>query len=397
MDWKRETTDSQLISACTLLSLILAFIGFFTQNSMMLLAFLVAFLLFAGANLYMKKAGLHLHLHNKRNREKFNSGDCGVWSFKFENKGLPILNGALILRFNDVVLPEGVEFDEFPGGIIEMKIPVSISKDEVIEVEFPVAAQKRGLAKVEKLYVQIPNLFGNGGTSMEYLKPIKSDILVFPKSKTVEGFSSAHTRMQGTFPVNNSLFSDPFQPVGTRDYSPGDSFANINWKATARMQSLQTKVNSPAVSRNWLITLNISAHYAITSELENLIERTAYIIEMATKNDIPFSLAVNVRSLNKTPFYYLPSGNGKKQRQRALEMLSVLSVDDVTFPFSLMYQYLIMHHLVPPVLISIGSQDDDSEKLVSIMSQRDVAVFQLENINEQGVLQEWKQRIKKYA
>ncbi|WP_409253510.1 DUF58 domain-containing protein [Bacillus sp. SCS-153A] len=397
MEWNRETTDSHILPAFLFLSLFLSLVGLIFQNLLLMSVFLVAFSLFYGSQVYLNHAGVKLTFKNQRNREKFNKGDRGEWSFKFENKGVPLLNGSLILRFSDVVLPLGVEFDEFPGGMIEMRIPFSISKNEMIEVRFPVEAQRRGLARIEKLTVDIPNLFGSGGVHMEYKKHVKAEILVFPRSKPVDGFTSAHTKSQGTFTVHNSLFSDPFQPVGTRDYAPGDSFANINWKATARMQSLQTKVNSPATSRNWLITLNISAHYSITSDLEDLIERTAYILEMAAKNDIPFSLAINVRSLNKTPFYYLPIGEGKKQRQRALEMLSVLSADDVTFPYSLMYQYLIMHHQVPPVLISIGNQDHESERLLSVMGKRDVSVFQLEYLNGQGVLQAWKQQSRKFA
>jgi uncharacterized protein (DUF58 family) len=397
VEWKRETSDSQFISACIFLCLFLTLVGLLVQSVLMLSIFLLSFALFYSSQFYIKNAGRKLIFKNERNRGKFNKGDRGQWTFKFENTGMPILNGSLILRFTDVIVPVGIDFDEFPGGLIELKIPFSLSKNEMIEVKFPVEARRRGLARIEKLTVDIPNLFGSGGTHMEYEKPVKTDILVFPQSKPVKGFTSAHTKTQGTFTVQNSLFNDPFQPVGTRDYAPGDSFANINWKATARMQSLQTKVNSPATSRNWLITLNISAHYSITSELEDLIERTAYIIEAAAKNDIPYSLAINVRSLNRTPFYYLPIGEGKKQRQRALEMLSVLSGDDVTFPFSLMYQYLIMHHQIPPVLISIGNQDKESERLLSVISQRDVSVFQLEHLNEQGVLQAWKQQSRKFA
>ncbi|RIW30155.1 DUF58 domain-containing protein [Bacillus salacetis] len=397
MEWKRETTESNILSACIFLCLFLAFLGLILQNILLLSIFLLVFALFYGSQLYINHAGRKLIFTNERNREKFNKGDKGDWSFTFENSGLPILSGSIILRFDDVVVPLGIDFDEFPGGIIEMKIPFSLSKNEKIDVRFPVEARRRGLARVAKLTVDIPNLFGSGGVHLQYGKPVKSDILVFPHGKPVEGFTSAHTKTQGNFAVHNSLFHDPFQPVGTRDYAPGDSFAAINWKATARLQTLQTKVHSPATSRNWLITLNISAHYSITSKLEELIERTAYIIEMAAKQDIPFALAVNVRSLNSTPFYYLPAGEGKKQRQKALEMLSVLSTDDITFPFSLMYQYLVMHHQVPPVLITIGEQDSESERLLSLMSNRDVSIFQLVYHNEQGVLQEWKQQSRKFA
>ncbi|MGD7022548.1 DUF58 domain-containing protein [Rossellomorea vietnamensis] len=397
MEWKKETTELQSITVCTFISLILALLGLFFQNLLLLLIFLVSFLLFYSAQLYINKAGEKLTFQNKRSRERLNKGDWNEWSFTFKNSGLPILNGSLILRFNDVVHPAGVDYDVFPGGIIEMKIPFSIDKNESVCIKFPVEAQRRGLAKIDKMFVEIPNLFGSGEVHMQYTKPVKAELLVFPQKKAVDGFSSAHTKTQGVFAVHDSLFRDPFQPVGTRDYSPGDSFADINWKATARMQSLQTKVNSPATSRNWLITLNISSKYSITGELEELIERTAFIIETAAKNDIPYSLAINVRSLNRTPFYYLPIGEGKKQRQRALEMLSVLSVEDVTFPFSIMYQYLILHHQIPPVLISAGIQDKESEKLLSIISHKDVSVFLLENTHDQGVLRAWKQRSRKFA
>ncbi|MGM0844390.1 MAG: DUF58 domain-containing protein [Bacillota bacterium] len=397
MEWSRETTDSQSISVCTFISLILALLGLFFQNLLLLLIFLVSFLLFFSAQLYINKAGEKLAFINERSREKFNRGDKGIWSFTFKNSGLPILNGFVILRFNDVVHPAGIDYDEFPGGIIEVKIPFSIGRNESLCIDLPFEAHRRGLAKIDKLIVEIPNLFGSGEVYMLHKNPIKSELLVFPQKKTVAGFTSSHTKTQGAFTVHDSLFKDPFQPVGTRGYSPGDSFADINWKATARMQTLQTKVNSPATSRNWLITLNISSQYSITGELEELIERTAYVIDIAARNDIPFALAINVRSLNSTPFYYLPIGEGKKQRQSALEMLSVLSVESVTFPFSIMYQYLIMHHRIPPVLISAGNQDAESERLLSVLTRREVSVFLLTNINERGVLKAWKQQKKKFA
>ncbi|NJN82240.1 MAG: DUF58 domain-containing protein [Caldilineaceae bacterium] len=48
--------------------------------------------------------------------------------------------------------------------------------------------------------------------------------------------------------------------MGAREYAQGDSFRHIHWKATARRQSLQTKVFEPSNSRPLALFLNVNTH-----------------------------------------------------------------------------------------------------------------------------------------
>jgi len=52
------------------------------------------------------------------------------------------------------------------------------------------------------------------------------------------------------------LFQDTTRFVGHREYRPSDPMKHIDWKASARLQRLQTKVFEPVVSLNVLIALN---------------------------------------------------------------------------------------------------------------------------------------------
>nr|WP_239587688.1 DUF58 domain-containing protein [Bacillus pakistanensis] len=239
--------------------------------------------------------------------------------------------------------------------------------------------------------LEIPHLFGNGKLNLTLTQPVHSSILVFPKVKPVEIGNETIALGDGDLPIQTSLYQNRFQPVGTRNYVYGDQFKDIHWKASARMQTLQTKVFAPSTKKEWLISLNLNEHYSITRRLEDLTKEIAFLIHKAVKEDTHFSLAINIRSQGAFPFYYLASGNGVTQGQTALEVLSTLSTDDSTVPYGIVLQQLSIQKLLPPTMIHGGSISQNEEQLMQRMSYDGVEVLMIEDGEEKGALIPWKQ------
>ena len=226
---------------------------------------------------------------------------------------------------------------------------------------------------------------------LAYRDQFKTQMLVYPNRSLVYMPEEKLVFLQGYQNVRTSLFDDPMAPVGVRQYVSGDPFQHIHWKASARTQELQTKVFEPSASYGWLIVLNIAVRFSINAQLEEMIRQTAYLIDYALRKNIPFSLAVNVRTFDQTPFYYLKEGSGREHRQKALELLAMLSSSSLVLPSSHMLNYLASEPL-PSAAIMIGEMNQEENSAARQFQLKGTAVFKVETILEKGVMKEWNEK-----
>ena len=82
-------------------------------------------------------------------------------------------------------------------------------------------------------------------------------ILVYPRIVPVTELGLPAQHPFGDHRSSRRLVEDPMRLMGSRDYSQGDNFRFIHWKATARQQKLQTKVFEPSATRPLAIFLNM--------------------------------------------------------------------------------------------------------------------------------------------
>lgn len=83
-------------------------------------------------------------------------------------------------------------------------------------------------------------------------------VLVYPKIVPLTALGLPALRPFGDLHTMRRLIDDPLRMMGTRDYTSGDSFRHIHWKATARRQALQTKVFEPSAMLPLSIFLNVN-------------------------------------------------------------------------------------------------------------------------------------------
>ncbi len=369
MQWIRreEGTEQQNIILGILgISFFIAWI-FLMYEAAAVLSFAAA--IFTLQWIYGKRVGNNLVYHNVTMRHRILYGGESQWTLEFENKGLPIWGGNLKIEFQDAVNPIEGRVEAF-GDVIELDIPFSIGFKEKVNVKVPLQGKRRGLARLKKMEVSIPLPFGGGEIVLDYRDRLLQEQLVYPKLKNFLFVYKPSSRKSGQFVLNHTLFDDPFQPVGTREYVSTDQFHHIHWKASARMQSYQTKIFAQVANESVSFLLNVASHYGTIVNLENRIEEVASYIERCYQAEIPFALAVNVRSAGAVPYLYLPTGEGQKQRQKALELLSVFSKDHSTMPFIAMANHFERHMGLTSTTYVLNDDQADTISLEAKWSKR---------------------------
>lgn len=369
MGWIRHeegTRQQRIILGFLVASFFLALL-FLQYEAAAVLSFAAA--VFGLQGVYIKQAGKKLSYNNVFMRERVLNGGNSEWQMEFENSGLPIWGGKLKIWFQDAVQPLGSPVDRY-GELIEVDVPFTIGFREKIVVKVPIQGRRRGLSRLKKMELNIPLPFGDGEVLLEYRDRLLQEQLVYPKLQNFPFHNKPSSRKAGEFNLNHTLFDDPFQPVGTRNYVSTDQFHHIHWKASARMQSYQTKVFTQVANESVLFAMNVASHYATIPNLEERIEELASYIESCYGAGIPYALAINVRSAGAVPYLYLPSGEGQKQRHKALELLSVLSKDHSTMPFNSMASHVERHNGLPSTVYALTDEPSEIQSITAKWSKR---------------------------
>lgn len=385
MEWKKYTVEDNYLPVSGLLATFLLFVSFYFQS--LLLFFLAAFilLLIYLNSLYLKHIGKRLHFENVKVRKKCFPKEEGMIVLQFENNGLPIMKGNVKIVFDDIISPvDGFGSPHFAK--YEVNIPLSLNYHQQNIIKIPFTAEKRGLAKIWSIEISIPHFFGLGETVLQYKHLVMQEVLVYPISTTVKYLNSFLSSRPGDSFVPHSLYDDFLSPAGTRDYVYSDSFNRINWKASAKMQTLQTKVFDRTAETGWTLSLNIAHGHSILSELEELLSSAAQIAYFSTKNHIPFSLCINVRKAGKVPFYYIPPGTGKEQLEKVLEVLAMVKAYSYTIPYEKMLGFYYRHLAVQPYFIHGGNRSSLDEQLFKLISHKGTELLELKLMEEEALL-----------
>ncbi|MEW4309662.1 DUF58 domain-containing protein [Rossellomorea marisflavi] len=390
MRWKRDIGEDPYLDMSMVLLVIMLAGSLFVQSYIASGVLLLCIVYVRVHRWFLLKAGEGVKLDSTPKKVRMHEQEEADWILVFRNDGLPVWGATLKLKFKDIVEPASkqMRFD-VTSGVVEASVPFSAGKGERVEISIPVIGKRRGLCRITSMELYIPHLFGSGRTVLQLMDPIPSTLMVFPRATPVVVEEHPMSMRFGDVFTPHSLYSDPFQIVGTRGYVAGDRFQDIHWKASARTGDLQTKQFLPSAQKEWLIAINLSDRYAITARLESIINQAVYMMQLAVKGDIPFSMVVNTRGTGATPYFHLPSGAGKPHMQRGMEMLSALSTDDFTMPFELVLQHMRSRQWLPPIIFLAGELNQEIERVLTQIASGGTQILEVTTMNEQGVASRW--------
>jgi uncharacterized protein (DUF58 family) len=152
-------------------------------------------------------------------------------------------------------------------------------------------------------------------------------IIVYPRIFPLDAIGLPTREPFGDLRVRQSLFNDPINTQGIRDYHPRDRFRDVHWKASARRGRLQTKVYDPSTSMNLVVFLNVATMHRHwmgydPDQLERLICVAASIANYATEQKWGIGLYANCAVPKSDQPIRVQPGRSPEQLGHVLEALA---------------------------------------------------------------------------
>ena len=324
--WEKimEVDSTKMTDYVILVCIFLAVVGGITTRQIF---FVIGFLfvLYLFLNLWYEKVmGEKLILKNTKQTIRLFPGDKETLFFHFQNDSIfPFVNGKFRFQTgNAIITPEISEqhHDQF-------ELPLALFSKGKTTLAVNVHAKNRGVAKISNIIFQYPHLFKFHSITLSYIPFFHKEIIVYPQPKKIDGLYKFFQIAPGLQQMRISPFEDIENRIGTRDYQYGDSFKHINWKASAKAQSLQTNTFERVVDKSLIIIVNLQAkenrNFPISSEmLERNLSYTAYLAQFAINQGYPYELFINMKNPGSIPYIHLPEGEGNAHYMHTLEMLA---------------------------------------------------------------------------
>ena len=160
----------------------------------------------------------------------------------------------------DDEIPVALTAEAATGGMGRRRLVnvLSLRWYELVTRRYQMTGGRRGVWRFGPAQLRSGDLFG---FDIRRATVEQNDyVLVYPKVVPVTELGLPARHPFGEEKSNLRIFEDPMRLMGAREYSSGDSFRFVHWKATARRQALQTKVFEPSSTRPVAIFLNVSTH-----------------------------------------------------------------------------------------------------------------------------------------
>lgn len=386
MAWRKNVHGGNALELVSFIAVILLFVSFYQETYWLI--FLGCFLMVISSMslYYLNHIGDHLEFENEKETIRLSVGEETNLTLKLSQlSSLPIFRGKLEIKLESVI--EGVGVPSFPSeSNVIFTIPIHLKGKESIQVPLPLKALQRGTTRIKSLNLTVQNFFGYGFVELSYSPFIHKEIIIHPVTISVPQMETLFaTKSQGDFPTPSSMHEHILAPIGTRDYVYTDSFQRIHWKASAKTQTLQTKVFERTAHYSWTFIINLrvpnmpSYHLGVVENLESIASNIAYLAQFATKKGIEFELFLNLRMASERAVYHLPKGGGTKQLGKVLDLLARLHSRGNTVPLNKMFNFVEKQQQNSPVVIFSGPIEDEVVSYISKMQKKGQKVYILQD------------------
>src|SRR3990172_7313431 len=188
-------------------------------------------------------------------------------------------------------------------------------------------APPRGYYRLGPSVISAGDLFGFFPVSRE--EEDHDAIIVYPRTYTMPELGLPAERPFGERKGREPIFEDPGRIAGLRDYRPGDPMRRIDWKASARTQSLQSRVYEPSSTLHLLVALNVHtlAHSwegYVPETLERLLSVAGSVARHGFEAGYATGLLPNGAYPTSDRPMRVPIGRRPEQLMRILEALAVI-------------------------------------------------------------------------
>lgn len=204
----------------------------------------------------------------------------------------------------------------------------SMQRREEIERRATLSIGTRGFYRIGPVTYESGDIFTLFTREREH--KYLDTLVVYPQIFPLEDLGLPAKEPFGEVKVRQSLFTDPIRTRGIRDYSPGDRFRDVHWKATARRGELQTKVYDPSTGMTMSVFLNVATFARHWMGYDpDLLERAVSVAASAANYGVQVGWGVGVYANGAVPNsdqpIRVPPGRSPDQLSRVLEALAAVT------------------------------------------------------------------------
>jgi uncharacterized protein (DUF58 family) len=238
-------------------AIFLVLLGMISQErSLSLLGFLT--LATAGGSWLWARYSLDRLSYTRRiPAERVFTGETVVLQLSLTNrKLLPLAWLDIEDRFSDRLRVRN--YETVPSGVpgfTSLRMRTAMRWFERVTWTIELECYARGHHAIGPVSFRSGDLFGFFSRRAELAE--ESRIIVYPAIADLQRIGIPARHLFGDQRIRRQIVTDPSRTIGARDYRPEDSFRFIHWKATARTQSLQTRVLEPTTTVQFGIFLNL--------------------------------------------------------------------------------------------------------------------------------------------
>ncbi|MCH7678033.1 DUF58 domain-containing protein [candidate division KSB1 bacterium] len=307
---------------------LIIFIGLVASEGLLLVVGSLVLVLAIAARIWERFAFRSVSHTRSISRKRAFVGDTIEYSVSLDNdKVLPLIWVDIQDSF-----PEGLDLigATMRGTGLESNrqhtITTSLLPYQKATWTYSLTCSERGYHRIGPVRLRTGDIFGFSSAETRYNQ--FDHILVFPRVVDIEGLVFPPEHPMGDIRGTKPVYFDTNRVVGQRDYQPRDPMKHIDWKATARVRKLQTKVFEPVVSLNMLIVMNGSTReHSWQGSNRRLFERTvtvaASVASLAQRRGFTYGLVSNAVASYSGKWIHVPMGASSSQLNMALEALAM--------------------------------------------------------------------------
>ena len=156
-------------------------------------------------------------------------------------------------------------------GLMEIKETTSLAQYERVTFQHRLTARQRGHYAFGPSRIESGDIFGFYEVRLEsHRRP--TSLVVYPRTVPLPHFNLLASRPIGDTLSRKRRVDDLTRPSGLREYRPGDPAGRIDWKATARRDSVFVRTFDPSDAQRVVILVECN-----TSSIDRWNNRTGYL------------------------------------------------------------------------------------------------------------------------
>jgi len=216
-----------------------------------------------------------------------------------------------------------------PGTVFRHVL--SLLPHERLQLDYTLVGKWRGYYRLGPLVTTGGDLLG----SANYQNQLAEDdhVIVYPKIVALREVGLPSQSPFGTLPSQERLFEDPTRIRGVRDYQPGDSLRQMDWKTSARVGALQVRRYEPAIALQTALVLNLDGTDYPVSLRQQATELGIVVAASAAAHLIEKRQAVSLITNGSDPLAEaasttpsLPLRKGRDHLMHLLDLLARIQV-----------------------------------------------------------------------